>query len=461
MGRVPVVAPWLALLLMTAIVLAHAGLLPLGRWQGDEYIQCAFARDFGFSYFWSRLTGVSPRPVSEAVLFAYCRAATALGRPLIAPFLLLHWLLLAAACFAGMRWPPNVWRLLLGAALLCLFVLGHDITELFFWPAGVAPYLDTLAAVTLLLLLTLDGRAEAGSGRLAAAACATVAAACSEMGAMFALPYAALRLIAGPRRPAAVWCVPLLAATAVLAAIVLSPRLAGHETGAPAEAATLHRVLPSLLAALPQFAGELFGLDDAPPTFSAIAQGVAIKLLALLAFRWCWRLAAPAAGRPPGLLIFAAAAVAGGFAAIVAAEYQFGAICCSRHAALRQCLFVLAIAALGAVVAPERVAPGARVLAPVFLLVAAAVAFLPRASSLPADYRLRSAAVAARSATWASGQSAGPTMVWRPPPSGKIVRGPDLPPGHFALADNPPWWVFGILRFFGKREVEIEAAAPH
>ena len=92
-------------------------------------------------------------------------------------------------------------------------------------------------------------------------------------------------------------------------------------------------------------------------------------------------------------------------------------------------------------------------------MLAVGLAFLPRLPALVGDYGLRRAAIAARSDTWASGTAPGPAMIWHPPPSGNIVRGADLPPGRYALADDPPWWAFGILRFFDKRVVTIEPAA--
>ena len=464
--RLTVAGPSLALVVMMSILVAYGGLLPLGHWQGDEYFQGAFARDGGLSYLVGRLLGSSPRPVSETVLFAYYWLVAALQRPLIQPFLLAHWMMLALACFASMRWRPReslVWRGLLGASLLCLFLVGHDVTELFFWPDAVAPYLETLAALLLLMFLTLDGRADTRLGGLAGIACLTLAAGSSEAGAMFVLPYTALRLAACLRRQpgrrlacAAGWGVPLVGAAIVLMAIAVSSRVAGTEP-VPG-AATLHRPLASLLASLQQFVGELIALDDRAPRAAGLVQGLAIKLLVFFALRWCWRLAAPNARRPVGLVAFAVAAVAATFGTIAAAEYQFGAICCSRHATLRQCWIILAIAGLAARSAPNLVGPWARLLTPILLVAAVGLAFLPRMPGLVGDYGLRAAAIEARSDTWRSGLAPGPAMTWYPPPDGRIVHSGDLPPGHFVLSDRPPWWALGLLQFFHKRTVDIEAA---
>jgi hypothetical protein len=468
-ARLTAAGPWLALLFMATILLAHGGLLPLGRWQGDEYIQAAFRRDYGFAYLVDRLSGTSPRPVSETVLFAYFWVVTTLRRPLIGAFLMLHWAMLAASCFASLRWRPRerlVWRLLFGASVLCLFVVGHDVSQMFFWPDAAAPYLETLAALGLLLFLTLDGRTDTVRGTLAGMACLTLAAASSEAGAMFALPYAALRLAAGlrtrfGRRSACAfgWGVPFALAAVELGVIATSARLGAGEP-ASAMVPTLHRPLASLMAGLPQLGTELISRDGSPLTRAGLAQGLAIKLCVFLALRWCWRLAAPDARSPAGLTAFAVATVVGAFGMIVAAEYQLGTVCCDRHAALRQCWMILAIGALSALSAPRRVGLQARRLTPVLLVAAAGLAFLPRLPGLISDYGLRTAAVEARAATWRSGLAPGPAMTLYPPPPGRVVvlRDGDLPPGHYVLSDQPPWWALGILRFFNKQVVDIAAA---
>jgi hypothetical protein len=216
--------------------------------------------------------------------------------------------------------------------------------------------------------------------------------------------------------------------------------------------------LASLLAGLPQFGKELIFLDPAAPTMAGLAQGLALKLLVFLALRWCWRLAAPGARRPAGMVVFAVAVLLGMFATIIAAEYQYGTACCSRHVALRQCWIILAIAGLAARSAPNLVGPRARLLTPILLVAAVGLAFLPRMPGLVGDYGLRAAAIEARSDTWRSGLAPGPAMTWYPPPDGRIVHSGDLPPGHFVLSDRPPWWALGLLQFFHKRTVDIEAA---
>jgi hypothetical protein len=447
---------------LCAAIGAYAGLLPAGRWHYDEYMQGALSRDLGWRYLLHRLAGESPRPVSETVLFAYYRLVAAVHRPLIEWFLLLHWLVLLVACLASARWRTGerlLWRGLMAAALLCLFLMGRDDTELFFWPAGVAPYLETLAALCLLQFLMLDGRLEDGAGRLAGIAALTVAAAASEAGAMFALPYAALRLLGGARGRFG-WALPLATAVGLLGLIAVSRRLASAEP-VMGPSATLHHPLASVLAALPHWWHELAGLDGmAPARRRALATGLLVKGLLFLGLRWCWRGAAPDSRRPDGAWVFAVAAALATFGVIAAAEYQYGMNCCARHAALRQCLVLLAIAGLAAATAPERLTRHARLAAPACLLLAAALPFVPSLPGLIADYRLRPATIQARAATWRSGLSPGPAMTWYPPPSGRLIAGGELPPGHFESMSGLPPWDVGVLMFFHKQVIDVVPLAP-
>ncbi|MGI4976690.1 MAG: hypothetical protein ACRYG6_07085, partial [Janthinobacterium lividum] len=172
----------------------------------------------------------------------------------------------------------------------------------------------------------------------------------------------------------------------------------------------------------------------------------------------------------------AASLLAASFLSIAAALWQFGLVCCQRHDSFRQCLDVLvlllfaALAARGAggrgVAGPVAAVPrtdGGRDVAAgsAWLLVALGLVLAHRGPlerrlpSLWADYLHLPSLLAARNRTWASGASPGPGMVFVEPPQGLVVGETDWPEGTFSLTPTPPWYMLGILLFYGKQQVSV------
>ena len=145
---------------MAGIVLLHAGWTPGGSWDADEYYNFALERVHGWRYAWERLYLWSPRPLSEAVLWLYDGAVTAVGAPLIAPFLLLLWAGLVAAAVVAL-WRPGIpgspWRLAAALGVVAMFLLGHAINEMFYWPMGVAPYLLAITGIVVVTFRLIAG----------------------------------------------------------------------------------------------------------------------------------------------------------------------------------------------------------------------------------------------------------------------------------------------------------------
>jgi hypothetical protein len=490
----------LCLLLLAAIVAAHAGLIPMGRWQGDEYLQAALSRDYGASFLLGRIFGGSPRPVSEVILFGYFALVDHLRRPLIGSILVLLWAALLASTVVTLR--PALrsalpYRLLLAVSILAMFLVGHPVSELFFWPVGAAAYLTTLAAMTCVFFMALDGRTETQSGRAMEAALLVVAAACSEAGAMFVLALSVLRLFPAARRAevrsanVVCWVAPFAMTLFVIYCIVAS-RVGGVEEVSPG-APYMHHAGASLLAAVPQFAREIVGLSADRTSAADIVAALLIKSLFFVGFRWCVQRLDQA--RPPsrGMAIFALALLGAAFEVIAAANYQFGSVCCERHDSLRQCWFILALAALAswstqfrlcgalASAAPVGSAPvwsapvgagpvgsapvGAALLwaapvwaAPIPLALAALLPFAARLPDLVHDYQLYPAAMRAKAETWASGlRTDTPDMTFHFPPDGLVIHGAPfpVPPGRYVLSADSPWYIRGVLLLFHKQNVTL------
>lgn len=451
------VAAGVACAVLLAVVAAYAALIGAADWRSDEYFILATYRAYGWPYLFTRVLHWSPRPFSETLFFLYGLGVAALGRPAIGALLGALWAGLAAALLASGRWrePGRGARLVLALGVFAAILAGHEIAGVFFWPAGAVAYLPTLAGMALAVFVVLDARA---GGEAVLAGALTLAAVSSEAGAIFAGAFAGLRLGAratlGPRSPRALlWlALPLLVGAGVL--LLLARGRAGTFEGIGAASPLLHHPMRALGPA----AWDLLAEFAVPP---AKDPHPGLDLLARALFVagvWgCWRPSRRAA--PPAAADLFAAVLAPLLAAyglLVTAYYEFGEVCCDRHATLRQALFVLALAAF-AVALHRAVAPPwrLRAVAPLLLAAAAAIPAALDGAALRHDFARMPAAVAARRANWAQGLAPGDAMAFRPPPPMQIVRGFRLPAGSYEAGPDTPWPELGIMRFFGKRALTV------
>ena len=426
-----------AAFVMAAILVLHAALLPEAHWHGDDFICSAFARDGHLAYLWhSRIGGWSPRPLSETVFYCYGRLAAWLQRPLTVPFLALLWGLLFASTLASMRRNPAWPRVLVGLAACCLFLLGHPVGEMFYWPAGAVAYVGTLAASSMAVFLLIDGRGHSWPGTIALSASLAACAACSEAGAC-------LGALLAPALGALRWHKPARALALALPGVGVAGfvfwELSRHRM-VSAEAVGHMTLMQSVRVALPGLWRELH-------------QSWPSGLAFLLGTRWC-------AGRVrPGARDLIACAIALPLASLVviaAAWHQFGGLCCERHESLRQCWTVLALAAMGtASVRAWPVGPRVAGLGPAALLIACLIGMVPRLPPILHDMRLMGEVTATRRRDWRNGLDISEAMQFRLPRPTAIAGSVGIPPGTFAEPATSSWTAHGLMQFFHKRRIEI------
>ncbi len=432
-----------------AVLCLHAALLPEGHWQGDEFFCAGYAREGRLRFLWqTRITGWSPRPLSEVLYYVFCRAAAALRQPLTVPFLALLWGVLVAATLASARRAAAGPRMLIGLATLCMFLLGHPVAEMFYWPAGAVAYLTTLAAATLALFLIVDGRTGGRSGALALSAALTACAASSESGAMAAAPLALGLALAPPHRR----CAGLLLPPPLLVTGFVFWTLAHHRLVSP-EAVVHAPPLRHLMQSLRPVPRVL--LDDIRPAWPS-------RLLFLFGVRWCWsRTAASARATRDqtlhALAAFAAALTLAASATIAAGLFQFGVLCCQRHDTLRQGWLVLGLVALAVASTRWPARPALSRLGPPVLAAACLLGLAPRLGAIVGDFRLMHAIGASNRANWRAGRD--PTiqaMTFRLPPTAAIAGDQDIPAGRYSERAADAWYAHGMMHFFGKRSIDIE-----
>ena len=444
----------------------YVGLIPAASWGSDEFVTFAHLRDDGFRFFLERLLAWSPRPVSDGILWGYERAVAASGRQLIVPFLLLIWstLPIAALMALGVR-SATAW--LVTSAILALFLLGHPVAEVFYWPMGAGAYVLGLAAITYVVLRLSQARRLTGWGAASCVAAMLVAAGSSELGIVFvAILCVAMFAVAAveasvSRRALAVrriaWLLIPLAASLILGGLLATGRVAQGIERMVESPVYYHRPWPSLLAAAARLGREI--TSTAIPSDVSTPRELLDRVLFVAGLTFCLRAGRIVAGSAGRLFAVAVALGGAAYVSIASAFAQFGFLCCERHATVRACLFVLMLVVLAFALSRVRLLgrmprSWAAIAGPVLVGIAV---LLPLVESVPAireDYASEPARVAARDANWRSGRGPAATpMTYRLLSHGRIVDGFGAPTGRNILPGPASGFALGVMQFFRKSEV--------
>lgn len=445
-------------------VASHVGLIPAASWGSDEFVTFALLRDGRLHYFLYRLLSWSPRPVSEGLLWGYQQVVAASGRQLIVPFLLLVWSAMPVAVFGALGVRSRIaW--LLGWAVISLFLLGHAVAEVFYWPMGAGAYVLGLAGVTYTVLRLARARPLSPGGIVACIVAMLVAAGSSELGIVFV----ATLCVAWPAFEAAgrgsiravgrlAWLAIPLAAALVLGWMLLNGRVAqGIERMVPAPE-YFHHPWPSLLAAMSRFGAEIISTGE---TFDAPSHGLERldRLLFVVGATLCLRAGGIAPGSAGRLLALAVALGVAAYVSLASAFDQFGALCCERHATVRSCLYVLMLVVLAFALSRIRLLDRiprswVAVAGPALVGLAVLLPLIGSMSALRADYASESARIAARDANWRDGHDpATSKMEFRMLAHGRIVDGFEGPAGANVLTGPASGFALGVMHYFGKSEV--------
>lgn len=471
--------PWIeiaVIILAVAIVPAFAGLIPLGTWRVDEYHDFGLYRLRGWSYFFERLLTWSPRPLSEVIAGFYYLAEEGTGRQLLAPFLALMWLplLLGPALHVWRGRPGAVGpRLLVVAVVLCFFLVGHHVAEVFYWPMGSVAYATTLAAIGALTFQVIDGRWMGGHGRTFCIVALLCAAGSAELGAIMSIYVAAVMIMLhvtgriGAPAAARPWLLPLVVGIVVMIALALGRGRLDENIvygGISPNPTYLKHPIASVLRTFPTYFRQLIVLDGTLLGRSAFAWGAPIKaglcvgLLAVI-----WAAPGPALTRQTrwvlaGLLLALQATF---FTSIAGSYYKFGLVCCERHDTMRQCLMVLSILSAVTLIAsvlpkvqrPDRLSiAGASILGLTLL-----VSLARELPGLQKAYAAWPTSIAVRHANWDSGHAPGERMTLLMLPLLPVVDGL-VPPerGTLRRDAHPPWIWDLVMTFFDKQEIELK-----
>jgi hypothetical protein len=455
-------------LAMAGIIAAHSGLVNRGAWEPDEYSIIAGVRDDGISFMWDRFRSLSPRPLSEFLIFLYARSVVFAQQQIIVPALLVLWTAFLASASPALTGTRVTARRLLGVlAVLAFMVLGNGAFEVFYWPIGAVAYLPVLSSALFLLFLLSNEHHRAKPNGAITAMVLVAAAWSAEAGALLVLFFVGALAVTSllrrdiPDATVVAWGAPVLAAALVVGLVTTDGRLMVATGIQGSDPALVHHWAASMAAAAKRAVLEFLSADAETFDPPHILIGILIKSLFFAGVHLCWLTPDPAVRRGRrGLLPLAFAVLATAFATLVVGFWNNGTTCCQRHNLLRQDFGFLALAALAIWMPPAFPAAGrwAAGLAPVLLTAAALLAIAPRARDIALDYRFYTEPNRARAQTWASGFSPGPDMMlWQPVPDALFNQA--MPPGTWRMGDN--WWIGGVLRFFGKQSVQVSLADSH
>lgn len=461
----------LACLGLLGLLLVYAAQTGLGHWQVDEFRYFADHEILGWRAYFERFE-VSPRPLSELLIYAYGAMVLAFQRSFVSAALLTIWTasLLATAITAYATARPVRGRLAAAATLALapmLFTLQtNPVTEMFYWPIATVAYLPMVSAVTALMLLLAD-EPRTASRRAWCGLALAVAVLSHEIGAAvaigFAIGAAALDIPRSrPQRlPTLWWLLPALAGIGVMLGLVLF-RSHYVDLGSNTKPFT-GRLIPSAAVALRQMLIDVVTTGSLPHDMVGALAALLQKTAFATGFAAVWlRFGSVHPNRWHATLSVGIAASV--YFSLLGAYYHYGELCCERQASARQWLielaFILAATAiLGRWPGRRGVLGGRAAWFGPLLLVASLLPVIAQIPAMRADFEQLPMAGAARFKTWQSGLAPGPRMQLYMPPDnpGMLIHGTSTTVGTFDLTTlpfDPAEIAIAAGRFFGKSTVD-------
>ena len=161
------------------VLLPSITLLGLSSWQIDDYYQASLYRNDGLLAFWQRLYWWSPRPLSDSILYIYYGIVGYTRKPFVGIFLAILWMVFGVSLYISLKniiqsttcyldqdikvinynykkiensnifYYKIVIPLLLSLLLFIYFLFVEKPSEIFYWPAGAAPYLLSASGIIL------------------------------------------------------------------------------------------------------------------------------------------------------------------------------------------------------------------------------------------------------------------------------------------------------------------------
>src|ERR1700751_3640519 len=472
---------WILLIALLAIIALHFGLVDVGQWTSDEFAILKFYRDKSWVAFWDRLTGWSPRPLSETLIWIYASVVNLAHKPFIGVFLGLLWMMLILTPLISLAQVRTkfytdsqnllLFLLLLPYELIPLFLLEHPPGALFYWPVGAAAYLTTVVALTLCFFQLAYNLAESACGRTVSSLSLILAAGSSETGAFFAIVFGCLSVVgtvvdrlagAAHERKYLWYLTPTFVGIGVFA-LLLHNRAQTQEALFPT--LEYHNIYVSLQTALGETLKEYLVPGHRLST-RGLSLGLILKACFFLAARYCWLSSNIKKPRRQVLIVFGLSLIATTYVSVTGSYYGYGGLTNPCHEEFRQCLIMIIVATMGVFSChfslKQRNIQTVKWLGVLFILTTLLFVAPRRWAALAHDYKNYSICIESRHKSWQSGLSEGTTMVWYSPPKGQVADTLLFFPGAYDLgakaSDDLAY--SHIMQFFCKKHLEIRPYDP-
>lgn len=399
-----------ALIILCCLVLViPIVLLNLSSWSADEYIQASWYRDQGLEAFWRRILGWSPRPLSDLILYIYFGIVFYSKKTLVNLFLTLFWGFLGGSLYLGFRnliqntssyletnsnivnskddnnkksaifYCATITPLLFSILLFVYFLFVENPIEIFYWPAGTAPYILSLIGIILinLNLIRISNSKHVSSLQIFnLVTFAAIALLSSEVGAVYSLLFS-LCLLANIA-VGSIKCIPrewsifsenrssriqvcivsliIVTLSSIVLFVLKNSRVGKPELNSLASSIT-GDIHSSFVLALGRVIREMFLLNNTSfqvdSVLASISYSVALKLAFFFSVVLLGIQAKVSLKKSSEFMccVLIIPLLATNWGMLAATYYQFGEVCCPRHLHFRAILTGLAIFLVGLVVA--------------------------------------------------------------------------------------------------------------
>ncbi len=460
----------LAIITATIGLLAFVGLVPLSRWQVDEFHTGAIFREQGLSGWWIRVSTWSPRFLSELALYYYQTWVSSTGTPHILKFMSGLWaffifISLSPLLFVDKKSFRQVLALCVSLILLC--VAGQRNSEVLYWLQAAIAYLPSIAGLLLASVTMLAADMSKKVNNVIVALSLTVAALTSEAGAFMvgaisglSFAYALFNKIVLRREPffsLTAFLLPLIATLIVL--WFLARGRLGTSAEVFGDPTIAHNLGASLMRTIFIFPRQYFLFGENVLSGRHINLGLLAKIAFFIGSYATFSIIPKYRGAAIIGVIIGLAGVAAALISMGGSIYQFGVHCCARHTTMEQVYIWISIAGFAkstAATSPMRMNWAARV-SGIGLFFSCAIPIIFLTPSLISDYSRYNEIRSNQFQVWHTGKGSGDTIIMQKFEPGKITQGgfTEFPAGEYENIPETGWYQRILMDYFKKDKLLV------
>jgi len=336
------------------IISFYINLINIGHWQ-DEYRAINLFHNWNWKNLSIWILSWSPRPISELFIFIYANIVQISNKTFITEFLALSWTIMISCVIIYPFIISNNSHLkkitlLISSSMLCLFLLGNQTGELFYWPQAAIAYIPVLSIITMTFWSILLINNEVTRLKLLGGI-GVIAILSAEVGAFyftfFYLIYFLTEQLSkknNQQRQLYKWGILPIISLIIVYSLILHGRYES-KTELFGDINVAHHIIPSIISSIYDFPKELF-LSPNQSDLASSLKSVSSKLLLIISLFFLFREinnSSKIKNNKKLTISFSLSCFITSFFIIFASYYQFGTICCERHYSFRTFLNYMGI----------------------------------------------------------------------------------------------------------------------